>query len=254
MSPTQKTTRTKELIQRGRDQVEIERLKKESFIVTIVGMPSSDICTHKFPIDDDFRDPEKPGALGSVGTDEIKKRPKRIPWKEMIDAMYVTPEGYPALTSESFKAAMANATMLYGPKVTKKSVYRGVFVWGENDPLHVEIYGNCYLHAAPVKIGMGLTQVRFRPAFRDWWANVVIDYYPSVLSKQAVVSLLHTAGENIGAGEMRPDKCGKNFGRFVLADEKMIKDLNLKKVNNWRKVVEQHGGPKNISLEGQRVA
>lgn len=228
--------------------LEIRTLPKEQFIVTVVGLPGSDILTHKFPIGG-----IKSGLNTIEGTGtNIERRPKRVPWKEMLDAMYITTDGFAAFKSDGFKAAIANATILYGKTVTKKLINRCVFVWGEHQPNLIEIYGECYLSEEPAGIGQALTQIRYRPGFKNWWANLVIEYYPTQISKESVLTLLQTAGDNIGVAEMRPDKCGKNFGRFTIADKKMIK--TLKKVNNWRKVVSDNGGPKNISLERQRVA
>jgi len=63
--------------------------------------------------------------------------------------------------------------------------------------------------------GMGRTpDVRFRPAFEDWKARLII-LFGDTIPPQTVVDLLNRAG-NVGVGEWRPEKDG-TFGTYVVS-------------------------------------
>ena len=64
-----------------------------------------------------------------------------------------------------------------------------------------------------VRIGMGTADVRFRPEFRDWSADVPIRFNEAVISVEQIVNLFNLAGFGVGIGEWRPEKDGQ-WGMF----------------------------------------
>lgn len=52
--------------------------------------------------------------------------------------------------------------------------------------------------------------VRTRPIFREWAADVVFEYHPSVVNASQLDEAIGTAGSMVGFGDFRP-----RFGRFV---------------------------------------
>jgi len=56
--------------------------------------------------------------------------------------------------------------------------------------------------------------VRFRPAFEDWKARLII-LFSDALPVETVIDLLHRAG-NGGLGEWRPERDG-SFGTFIIS-------------------------------------
>jgi hypothetical protein len=213
----------------------IPKLEKEGFKVTVIGLPGSDFITHKFPQKDIDE------GLGTIeGVEKVVKKPKRIPWKEFLDGMYVKANGNPAFKAVGFKKAMAFASLLYD-NITIKHVNRVIHIYGEDGGNYVDIYGDCYMHASPVVLGgMGrTTQIRYRPAFTDWWATLTVTYIKHQVTKETVLTLLETAGQCIGVGELRPDKTGHTDGMFRLASDADVK--KLKKRANWKEVLKQNG-------------
>ena len=65
-----------------------------------------------------------------------------------------------------------------------------------------------FVHRCPVKIGTSKT-IRTRPIFHKWAASVQIDFEPSVLNEDEVLTACEKAGMLIGFGDWRP-----RFGRF----------------------------------------
>ena len=55
--------------------------------------------------------------------------------------------------------------------------------------------------------------IRTRPIFRDWAADLAIDYLPSLLNESEVRDILITVGQVVGIGDWRP-----RFGRFTVAE------------------------------------
>ena len=64
-----------------------------------------------------------------------------------------------------------------------------------------------------VRIGSGVTDLRYRPIFRQWSASVVIEYDSQYMFKEDIIRLLDLAGYGVGIGEWRPERNGE-YGRF----------------------------------------
>lgn len=67
-----------------------------------------------------------------------------------------------------------------------------------------------------VRVGMGTADLRYRPEFSTWRANVLVRYNANVLSESQILNLLNVAGFAVGVGEWRPEKDGMN-GMFHVA-------------------------------------
>ena len=52
--------------------------------------------------------------------------------------------------------------------------------------------------------------MRTRPIFRDWSAEIFVDFLPGQLNPAEITGMIRTAGEVIGLGDWRP-----RFGRFT---------------------------------------
>jgi hypothetical protein len=62
---------------------------------------------------------------------------------------------------------------------------------------------------AGVRVGQARV-MRTRPVFRDWSAEIFVDYLPGQLNPAEVAEMVRTAGEIVGLGDWRP-----RFGRFT---------------------------------------
>ncbi len=133
------------------------------------------------------------------------KRPREVLEAAKIKNM----EGRICVPAQAFKAAMITASAQV--KGLKKTQLRTqLFVVGVAIPITFE--SETPRMDMVRTAGMGRTpDVRFRPAFGQWKARLVIQY-ADTLGTQSVVDLLHRAGK-VGVGEWRPEKNG-TFGTF----------------------------------------
>ncbi|MCJ2084601.1 hypothetical protein MKK88_01140 [Methylobacterium sp. E-005] len=65
-----------------------------------------------------------------------------------------------------------------------------------------------YRLTAGVRVGQARV-MRTRPIFRDWSAEIFVDFLPGQLNRAEVAEMVRVAGEIVGLGDWRP-----RFGRF----------------------------------------
>lgn len=70
-----------------------------------------------------------------------------------------------------------------------------------------------------VRVGMGSADIRYRPEYPQWTAELSIEFNAGIISLEQVYQLVKAAGYGCGVGEMRPEKGKFNYGRFKLAEE-----------------------------------
>jgi len=61
-----------------------------------------------------------------------------------------------------------------------------------------------------VRIGNNQTDIRYRPEFEEWGAEISFDYDADLLTIQDVINLTNRAGFSVGIGEWRPEKNGEH--------------------------------------------
>lgn len=83
----------------------------------------------------------------------------------------------------------------------------------------VKIHGEPRMRTDMVRVGMGSADVRYRPEYVNWMAELTIEFNSGVLSLDQIYQLVKAAGYGCGVGEMRPEKGKFNYGRFKLAQE-----------------------------------
>jgi hypothetical protein len=62
----------------------------------------------------------------------------------------------------------------------------------------------------------GKRLMRYRPIFRCWSVVVEIQFDPSVIEREQLVSAMNDAGRLIGIGDLRPNK-GGSYGRYEVS-------------------------------------
>lgn len=67
-----------------------------------------------------------------------------------------------------------------------------------------------------VRVGMGVTDLRYRGEFMPWWVQVEIEYNASAISSEQLVSIFNAGGFGVGVGDWRPERDGRN-GRYHVA-------------------------------------
>lgn len=140
------------------------------------------------------------------------------------DAMHIAREGWNGIPAPSFRNALISACRIVGFKMTlaKLSVFIEAdgFDADEGTPL-VKIKGEPRVHESYVRNETGVADVRWRPMWEEWGANVRIRYDANQFSATDVVNLLHRAGMQVGIGEGRPDSknsAGQGWGMFTIED------------------------------------
>lgn len=150
----------------------------------------------------------------------------RDPWQEFCDSLYWLTEkpekptmediekarfGFPAV---AFKAAAIDAAYQLGA-IEKKTTARGAFhILGEM----IEIKGTPTMREDMVRLG-GITSpadLRYRGEFKEWEADIPIQYVPMSISLEQVANMINLGGFACGVGEWRPSKDGQS-GRFHVA-------------------------------------
>lgn len=117
-------------------------------------------------------------------------------------------EGRFGFPSRGFKgAAVRAATMGTGMTMTEARML--FFVTGEVVPITCE---QIELHEDPVKVGVNTTDLRYRPYYLGWTAEVGVRYNPDIISIEQIVNLFDIAGQQVGIGENRPGKTGDIYG------------------------------------------
>lgn len=200
------------------ERVDIPRLEIERFQLRLVGI--TPLISNKWS--------EKAREQMRLKQQKKAKVPKsaKEPWRDFLDSMYwISPRpadvpenadlslytfGFPVI---AFKAAAVTAAMDADLKMTQAR--RSFRV----DPLEggelVAIEGTPpEMREDMVRVGMGVADLRYRGAFREWAVTLDISYNSrGLLSKAQIVNLFNVAGFAVGIGEWRNEKDGI-YGAF----------------------------------------
>lgn len=141
-------------------------------------------------------------------------------------SVHYSREGWVGIPAGAFRAAMISACRLVGFKMTLAKLSLFVVADGfdrdEGTPL-VRLIADKYrrvdLH---VRNATGVIDIRSRPMWDDWQADVRIRYDADQFSVDDVSNLLSRVGEQVGLCEGRPDSkssAGMGWGTFRLATE-----------------------------------
>lgn len=156
------------------------------------------------------------------------KKPPKDPEQDFLDSLYAidpetgekikltkdddlkqVPFGLKCLAFK--KAAVSACRNVEGVTMT---LARGAFhVLGE----YTRVYGDGpFMREDMVRISGNTTDIRYRGAFRNWWAKLIVQYNAGVITPEQVVNLFNIAGFAVGVHEWRPERDG-NFGMFHVA-------------------------------------
>lgn len=142
------------------------------------------------------------------------------------DAFHTSKEGWYGIPCSGIRASMVRACKLAGFAMTDAKVT--LFVEAEGfDSLSgeglVQIHGKPEPWLAPVRNATGVADLRMRPRWDEWRAQVKIKFDADVFTATDVANILARAGAFVGWGEGRPDSkksAGMGYGTFVLRPSK----------------------------------
>ena len=140
-------------------------------------------------------------------------------------AQYKDEKGRNGIPAGAIRSAMISACRLCGFQMTRAKLALLVLA-DTNDasdgiPL-IFINGKPEYFEQPLKNETGVADIRVRPMWREWSAEVRIQFDADVLTIQDVANLLMRAGMQVGIGAGRPDSrksTGVGWGLFNIAEK-----------------------------------
>jgi hypothetical protein len=151
-----------------------------------------------------------------------KKREARDYEQDMKNATHLSEDWWQGIPASAFRSAMISACRLVGFKMTiaKMSVF--ILADGldavDGMPL-VRFEGEPERHDMAARVGISGTDIRVRPMWRKWSANLNIRFDADQFTETDVANLLQRAGMQVGIGEGRPDSrssTGLGLGTFEI--------------------------------------
>lgn len=155
---------------------------------------------------------------------KTKNREVCDPEQEALDATYFTEAGECGIPVTAVKASMISAAHK-DLGIEKTLVRKALFIECDDAnkviPIRIlPIYDSNgkeieqpLLREDTVRVGMGSADLRWRPEFRKWEADLSIEYNGDMLTLDDIGNLISLAGFGVGICEWRPEKGGEN-GRF----------------------------------------
>lgn len=153
------------------------------------------------------------------GKAKNKKHELRNPEEDYENAKHKSPLGWEGFPAAGFKAAMIRGAKMIGMEM--KSTQTAFFIMADCEETQlIKIHGTSRMRTDMVRVGMGSSDIRYRPEYPTWYAELTIEFNAGVLSIEQIYQLVKAAGYGCGIGEMRPEKGKFNYGRFKLTNEK----------------------------------
>lgn len=129
-------------------------------------------------------------------------------------------DGAPGIPAAAIRAACVSACRTVGFKMTLAKLSIFVDADGldviDGMPL-VRIHGEPEMTVLPVRNANGSADLRVRPMWREWHADLTIRFDEDQFSLADAMNLLARAGSQVGIGEGRADSkksCGLGYGFF----------------------------------------
>jgi hypothetical protein len=150
-----------------------------------------------------------------AGKAKNKKHDIREPEADFEQAKHVSPEGWEGFPAAGFKAAMIRGAKMIGLVI--KDTQTAFFIKADCEETQlVRINGESRMRTDMVRVGMGSADIRYRPEYPEWDADLQIEFNEGIISLDQIYQLVKAAGYGCGIGEVRPEKTKFNYGRFEL--------------------------------------
>jgi hypothetical protein len=160
---------------------------------------------------------------GSVNKKGQKRAPKDFQ-AAYNSARHISEDGWDGIHAGAFRSALVSACRLVGFKMTlaKLSLFVLADGYAEDGTPLVRIYGTPEMVTHTVRNATGVVDVRARPMYKQWAADLRVRFDSDQFTPQDVANLLLRVGMQVGIGEGRADSkmsCGMGWGSFDLATE-----------------------------------
>ena len=130
-------------------------------------------------------------------------------------------EGWDGIHAASFRNAAISACRAVGFKMTHAKLAFRVMEDGwdmaDGAPLIKILDGEAEQWVAPTRNATGVIDLRSRPMYKKWGAQLNIEYDAGMLTAADIGNLISRVGKQVGIGEGRPDSkqsAGLGFGLF----------------------------------------
>ena len=161
---------------------------------------------------------------GSTARGKRKREPKDFD-AAFAGARHVLDDGSDGIPASAFRSACISACRVAQFKMTLAKLSIFVLPDGfdriDGTPLVKIIGPKPQRHQAPARNTSGGVDVRTRPMWRQWSANVRIRFDADQFTEQDVANLMMRAGMQVGIGEGRPDSPnsnGQGWGTFEIKE------------------------------------
>jgi hypothetical protein len=205
------------------EAVTIKAPKMGSAVFRIVG--SAPYVQNAFPA----KAREQMKAKQSAGS-QAKKGAKRDPKDFELcyeQAQHISREGWNGIPASGFRSGLISACRLVDFKMTRAKLSLFVVADGfdrlDGTPLVKITKGKPHYVEHAVRNDSGVADIRPRPMWDEWEANVKLTWDADQFSTQDVANLLMRAGMQVGIGEGRPDSknsAGMGWGTFTIGNGK----------------------------------
>lgn len=139
------------------------------------------------------------------------------------NAKHVSEDGWEGIHAAAFRNGAISACRACGFKMTHAKLAFSVYADGydrvDGAPLVRLSHGTAEQWVAPTRNATGVVDLRCRPMYRKWGANLRIRYDAGMLSAADVTNLIMRVGLQVGIGEGRPDSkasAGLGLGLFEI--------------------------------------
>lgn len=199
--------------------IRLERIGSATYVIPILGV--TPLIMHAWS--------EK--ALNMMrekqaGNRSRKKLDPKVPEEEAEAATYRLPDGRAGMPATAFKSAVVGASRLFDG-LTLVETKQLLFIEGEGVDQLVAIDGDSYIREDTPRIGMGTTDLRYRPCFPEWKAALKVTFVPQRIDLESILNLVNAAGLG-GIGEWRPSapkSLTGTFGRFEVDADRGIEQV-----------------------------
>lgn len=152
-----------------------------------------------------------------------KGKEKKDPQADYEAAFYRLDDGSPAFPLLAFKAAAVTAVTSLNKEFTKVLARQAFHVMPDlegGDLTRVYFPEDLppRMREDMVRVGMGTSDIRYRPEFPRWGIKLFIQFNRRAISQEQVINLLNLGGFAVGVGEHRPERDGDK-GRFQVVSQ-----------------------------------
>lgn len=195
------TQRRKKDVEQEQQMVVIPKLNKKTVTIRLIG--DSPLVTNR------FSERAKKGILDKQMKVAKSGKEAKDPQRDFEGSLYGMTNGDYGFPAIGFKKAAINAVR-YIDDLTMVRAKGAFHVLGDLIKINSS---KPIMREDPVKIGPGITDIRYRGEFKEWWVDLTVVYNADVFSAEQMANLFNVAGFNCGVGEMAP-RCGMAFGMF----------------------------------------